>query len=65
MKELGKWQLISFISRGLAMALGLVQSFVIIRILTVSEWGLIQLGVSIGGALGIFLWVEKLINIEK
>jgi O-antigen/teichoic acid export membrane protein len=54
MKELGKWQIISFLSRGMAMFLGLVQSFVIIRILTVSEWGLIQLGVSIGGALGIY-----------
>ncbi len=54
MKELGKWQIISFISRGMAMALGIVQSFVIIRLLSVREWGLIQLAVSIGGALGIY-----------
>lgn len=54
MKELGKWQLISFISRGLAMVLGLVQSFVIIRVLSVGEWGTIQLAASIGGALGIY-----------
>ena len=54
MKELGKWQFISFISRGLAMVLGLVQTFVIIRILSVSDWGIVQLASSIGGALGIY-----------
>jgi O-antigen/teichoic acid export membrane protein len=54
MKDLGKWQMISFLSRGMAMALGLVQSFIIIRILSVSEWGIVQLAVSIGGALGIY-----------
>jgi len=42
------------LSRGMAMALGIIQSFVIIRILSVQEWGLIQLAVSIGGALGIY-----------
>jgi len=54
MKDLGKWQIISFISRGMSMVVGIVQSFAIIRILTVSEWGLVQLAVSIGGALGIY-----------
>ncbi len=54
MKELGKWQVISFISRLMAMALGFVQTFVIIRVLTVGEWGVIQLAISIGGALGIY-----------
>lgn len=54
MKELGKWQIISFISRGLAMVAGLVQSFVIVRILSVSDWGIVQLAVSVGGALGIY-----------
>ena len=54
MRDLGKWQIISFISRGMAMLLGLVQSFVIIRILSLTEWGIIQLGISIGGALGIY-----------
>lgn len=54
MKELGKWQIISFLSRGMAMVLGLIQSFVIIRVLSVTEWGLVQLAVSIGGALGIY-----------
>ena len=54
MKELGKWQFISFISRGMAMALGLIQTFVIIRILSVSDWGIVQIASSIGGALGIY-----------
>lgn len=54
MKDLGKWQFISFLSRGMAMALGIFQSFIIIRILTVNEWGIVQLAVSIGGALGIY-----------
>jgi O-antigen/teichoic acid export membrane protein len=54
MKELGKWQIISFISRGTAMAIGLVQGFVIAAILTKTEWGIVQLAVSIGSALGIY-----------
>ncbi|MFH1000709.1 MAG: oligosaccharide flippase family protein [Bacteroidota bacterium] len=54
MKDLEKWQIISFISRGTAMALGLVQSFFILRILSVSEWGIVQIAVSIGAALGIY-----------
>ncbi len=54
MKDLAKWQTVSFISRGMAMALGLVQSFFIVRLLSVSEWGLIQIAVSVGGALGIY-----------
>lgn len=54
MKELGKWQIISFISRGVAMAVGLVQGFVIAAILTKGEWGIVQLAVSIGSALGIY-----------
>jgi O-antigen/teichoic acid export membrane protein len=54
MKELGKWQIISFISRGTAMAVGLVQGFVIAAILTKAEWGIVQLAVSIGSALGIY-----------
>jgi O-antigen/teichoic acid export membrane protein len=54
MSDLGKWQIISFISRGTAMALGIIQSFFIVRLLTVSEWGLIQIAISLGGALGIY-----------
>jgi len=54
MKSLFKWQIISFISRGMAMFVGLVQSFVILRILSQAEWGIVQLALSIGGALGIY-----------
>ena len=54
MKDLGKWQLISMLSQGLAMLLGMVETFLVIRILNVGEWGLVQLAVSIGGALGIY-----------
>lgn len=54
MKDLGKWQIVSMVSQGLAMLAGLVQTFVIIRILSVGEWGIVQLAVSIGGALGIY-----------
>ena len=54
MKSLLKWQAISFISRGLAMAVGIVQSIVIVRILSVGEYGLITLATSIGGAFGIY-----------
>ena len=54
MKDLGKWQVISLISQITAMLLGMVETFVVIRILSVGEWGLVQLAVSIGGALGIY-----------
>src|SRR3989338_9889200 len=54
MRDLAKWQVISFASRGTAMALGIIQSFFIVRLLTVPELGLVQLAVSLGGALGIY-----------
>lgn len=54
MKSLAKWQFISLISRMTAMTFGIVQSFVIVRILTVGEYGLVQLAASIGGAFGIY-----------
>jgi len=54
MKSLFKWQFISFMSRGMAMLIGLVQSFVILRVLSQAEWGFVQLALSIGGALGIY-----------
>lgn len=53
-KELIKWQAISFISRGAAMALGIVQSIVIVRILSVSEYGLINIALAVGAAFGIY-----------
>jgi len=54
MRSLEKWQIISFVSRAVAMAFGIIQSFIILRILSVGEWGLVQLVVSIGSALGIY-----------
>ncbi|MFZ2664552.1 MAG: oligosaccharide flippase family protein, partial [Patescibacteria group bacterium] len=54
MKDLGKWQVVSMIAQGLAMLSGMIQTFVIIRILSVGEWGIVQLAISIGGALGIY-----------
>jgi O-antigen/teichoic acid export membrane protein len=36
------------------MVLGLVETFVVVRVLSVSEWGLVQLAVSVGGAFGIY-----------
>jgi O-antigen/teichoic acid export membrane protein len=54
MKELLKWQLVSFVSRGLAMSIGVVQSVVIVRILSVAEYGIVTLAASIGGAFGIY-----------
>ena len=54
MKKLVKLQVYSFISRTMAMLLGMVQTFVIVRVLTVSEWGVVQLAASIGGAFGIY-----------
>lgn len=36
------------------MGLGIVQSFVILRILSVGDWGIVQLAVSVGASLGIY-----------
>ncbi|HSX39337.1 MAG TPA: oligosaccharide flippase family protein [Candidatus Saccharimonadales bacterium] len=41
-------------SRGVAIALGIIQSFFIVRLLSVSDWGVIQIAASIGGAFGIY-----------
>ena len=54
MKSLVKLQAYSFISRMAAMLLGVVQTFVIVRVLSVSDWGVVQLAASIGGAFGIY-----------
>lgn len=54
MKDLVKWQIVSFISRIVAMALGIVQSIVIVRVLTVGEYGLVNIAVSVGSAFGIY-----------
>ena len=52
-KNLGSWQVISLISRFSALFLGLVQSVIIARLLTVSEFGLIGLVSAIGAIAGI------------
>ena len=54
MKELAKWQIISFISRGIATAIGILQGFIIVRLLSVSEYGIVQIAASIGGVAGIY-----------
>ncbi len=54
MKSLEKWQLVSFFSRGVAMGFGIIQSFLILRILSVAEWGVVQLAFSLGTSLGIY-----------
>ncbi len=54
MKNLLKWQIVSLISRLIAMGVGLFQTFFIIRLLSPSDWGIIQIGMAIGGAFGIY-----------
>lgn len=54
MKSLASWQVVSLISRLAAMFLGLFQTFFIIRILAPSDWGIIQIGMAIGGVFGIY-----------
>lgn len=54
MKDLGKWQIISFISRTGAMVVGIAQSYIILRILSVGEWGTVRIALSLGSALGIY-----------
>ncbi|HDQ15963.1 MAG TPA: hypothetical protein ENN45_02780 [Bacteroidetes bacterium] len=54
MKPLVRLQAFSFASRLIAMLLGMVQTFVVVRVLSVSDWGVVQLAVSIGGAFGIY-----------
>ncbi len=52
-ESLEKWQTVSFISRMIAMFLGIAQSFIIVRILTIGEFGIIQIALGIGGIFGI------------
>lgn len=54
MKDLGRWQIISFISRMGAMVVGIAQSYIILRILSVGEWGTVRTALSLGSALGIY-----------
>lgn len=53
MKNLGVWQFVSLLSRFIALFLGLVQSVIITRILTVSEFGIVGIVSAIGALAGI------------
>ena len=54
MKDLGKWQIISFISRGLAQVIGIAQGYIIARVLTTGEYGVVRIALSLGASLGIY-----------
>lgn len=54
MKDLGKWQLLSFISRGLAQVVGIAQGYIIARVLTTGEYGVVRIALSLGASLGIY-----------
>ena len=53
MTNIGRWQVISIISRLMALILGVVQSIVITRILTVAEFGIIGIVGAVGAMFGI------------
>lgn len=53
MASLGKWQFVSLVSRFIALFLGLVQSVIIARILTVSEFGVVGIVGAVGALFGI------------
>ena len=53
MKELGRWQTISFLSRVVSQIIGMVSSVIIPTILTVGEFGVISLANSIGKTFGV------------
>ena len=54
MKNLGKWQLISFISRIAAQFIGIAQGYIIARVLTTEEYGTVRIALSLGASLGIY-----------
>jgi len=54
MKDLGKWQIISFVSRGLAQVIGIAQGYIIARVLTTGEYGIVRIALSLGASLGIY-----------
>ncbi len=54
MKDLGKWQIISFVSRGLAQIVGIAQGYIIARVLTTGEYGTVRIALSLGASLGIY-----------
>ncbi len=54
MKNILKWQLISLFSRGVAVFVGIFQSFFIVRLLTVGEYGIVQIAAAVGATFGIY-----------
>ena len=54
MKNLGKWQVASFASRGLAQVIGIAQGYIIARVLTTGEYGVVRIALSLGASLGIY-----------
>ena len=53
MSSLLKWQTVSFLSRFFAMAVGLVQSVVVARVLTTAEYGLVGIVTAVSGVVGV------------
>lgn len=53
MSSLLKWQTISFLSRGFATVVGLIQSVVVARLLTTAEYGLVGIVTAISGVVGV------------
>ncbi|MCA9308102.1 oligosaccharide flippase family protein, partial [candidate division WWE3 bacterium] len=53
MKSLAQLQIISFVSRGIAMILGLVQGIFVLRFLSVEEYGVVGVVASIGSVIGV------------
>lgn len=51
--DLGKTQFMSLITKAVTTALGIVQSFIVIKLLTRGEYGLVGLVMSIGGLIGV------------
>lgn len=54
MKDLEKWQIISLVSRGLAQVIGIAQGYIIARVLTTGEYGVVRIALSLGASLGIY-----------
>lgn len=51
--DLGKTQFFALITKGVTTALGIIQSIIVIRLLSKGEFGLIGLVMSIGGVIGV------------
>jgi len=51
--DLGRTQLLSLIAKAITTALGIIQSIIVIRILSPAEFGLVGLVMSVGGVIGV------------